>query len=207
MEGGGRVITTGAIGRAWASLRRVSASFTFFRPDRDDQRTVQRQAVHNRPTDRSHAHEVRAVPPEMITPEIVSWVKDWHQGLRLWINQVLSRPLSQRTRHACKRKVLRTIVVCGRRRNDVIDMKGCLLPDLRQAAILATITCALNDHRPKLPGDRTHSAEAPLPRRSDRSLRRDNNSERFTSPSASSRSPSVSASPRSCRSSRASRRF
>src|SRR6266508_2669162 len=181
----------------------TSAKRNFLFANREDQRPVQIESLDRRATSRGQSDEPHSVPKEMCRPQISSWVKKRNLDIRIWIDGTLTRAFAQRARNTGQRQIINHAFTARRNWHDVIDMEGCLLSYLRQAAILAATSATLDHRRSQTRRDLSHWVSCSSRQtRWARKRRRESISVSVTSPSASSRSLSERASPRSCRSRR-----
>jgi uncharacterized protein affecting Mg2+/Co2+ transport len=158
----------------------------------EDERAVQRQSRHRRPAYGRQGYHPRAVPAEVLRPCLRSGVEQRHLLTGVRIGSGLFRPLPERTRHAGPGEVLGHRRAAPSARDHVVDMERSFLTELRQPTVLAPVPGPKHDLGVQAGGDVAHGAT-----RSARSRNKVRNSDRLTSPSASSRSCVVSGCPES----------
>ena len=119
----------------------------------DDERTIQLQRLDCGPSGRRVTDEPQPVPPEMIVPLVCPWVKQATASTGFRIFDKLTGTLTQRTGNTGKGKVIgfgRSIQAIRGYRDNVIDVKGSLLPGLSQTAIFAAPGGSVKDQLPQL---------------------------------------------------------
>ncbi len=121
------------------SIQRKPATQLFFVADCENVSAVELKRFSGRASDGGYSRDVDAIPAKMVTPKIASRIENSAVSSRGRIRHGQSRRLSQ---GACDTRQGEIVhfgrTTCGLR-NDVINVEGCFLGQLRQPAVFAAV--------------------------------------------------------------------
>lgn len=125
----------------------------FFVADGLGHGAIQVQCRNSGTSGRTDADGANAVPAKMQSPRIATGIKqaDFLSGLRIARRQ--SCALAKRTGDASQSEIAESRLATSVDGNDVINVEGCFLRGLGEAAVFAPILRAMNDLTPKVRRD------------------------------------------------------
>lgn len=132
-------------GFAIKSNKRKPATFSFFKANFECAKAVHAQGFGCCPPCGCNASNTDAFPAKMKSPGIEAGMEKRGIGSGGRIRCGLARSFAKRASDACQCEVFRRSRATSRLRNDVINVKAGFLGRLREQAILATVSCTLND--------------------------------------------------------------
>lgn len=132
---------------------RMPTESRFLCPDFLSVRSIKTQSLYCGPARGADADDSDSIPAEMEPPRITAGMKERNSFGGSRVGGGLTRAFAKRTRDARERQIARLGRSCRIQRNNVIDVEGGFLPLLREAAILAPVSSAMNDLRAKMRGD------------------------------------------------------
>ena len=150
-EGGWQIATPlrSQVARWW-----MSAQPRFLPPNFLSVRPIETERIDCGPACGADTNDSDSIPAEVEPPRITAGMKERNSFAGSWVGGGLTRAFAQRTRDARERQIARLGRSRRLQRNNVIDVKGGFLPELREAAILAPVSSAMNDLRAKMRGDK-----------------------------------------------------
>lgn len=121
----------------------------FLLTDGDDQGPVHLQCLDCRAAGCGLPEQPYAVPAEVVVPKVEPRMEEGDVLTARRVDGGLTRGFAERARNTGEGEIVAGVVASSFHRYDVVDMKGRFLPQLRQAAVLASIAGALNNEPPE----------------------------------------------------------
>jgi hypothetical protein len=132
---------------------RMPLSQNFFVTNRLGHGAVQVQCRNGGTPGWTDSDGTNAVPAKMQSPRVAAGIKQANFLASLRVTRRQSCAFAKRTGNTSQREIAESCLAASVDGNDVVNVEGCFLRGLGEAAVFAPILCAMNDLTPELRRD------------------------------------------------------